>query len=40
LLVTLCFSRYAYLAIALRQDPAAVLHEAAWTFFGGTWSAA
>jgi transposase len=37
LLVTLCFSRYAFLAIALRQDLAAVLDglEAAWTFFGG-----
>jgi transposase len=37
LLVTLCFSRYAFLAIALRQDLTAVLDglEAAWTFFGG-----
>lgn len=37
LLVTLCFSRYAFLAIALRQDLAAVLDglEAAWLFFGG-----
>lgn len=36
LLVTLAFSRYAFLAIALRQDLAAVLDglEAAWTFFG------
>ncbi|MFQ5829869.1 MAG: transposase [Candidatus Methylomirabilia bacterium] len=37
LLVTLCFSRYAFLAITLRQDLPAVLDglEAAWTFFGG-----
>ena len=37
LLITLCFSRYAFLAISLRQDLAAVLDglEAAWTFFGG-----
>lgn len=37
LLVTLCFSRYAFLAISLRQDLPAVLDglEAAWTFFGG-----
>jgi transposase len=37
LLVTLCFSRYAFLAITLRQDLAAVLDglEAAWAFFGG-----
>jgi transposase len=37
LLVTLCFSRYAFLAISLRQDLAAVLEglEAAWVFFGG-----
>jgi transposase len=37
LLVTLCFSRYAFLAIALRQDLTAVLDglEAAWTFFDG-----
>jgi transposase len=37
LLVTLCSSRYAFLAIALRQDLTAVLDglEAAWTFFGG-----
>lgn len=37
LLVTLCFSRYAFLAITLRQDLAAVLDglEAAWLFFGG-----
>jgi transposase len=37
LLVTLCFSRYAFLAIGLRQDLTAVLDglEAAWTFFGG-----
>ena len=35
LLITLCFSRYAFLAISLRQDLAAVLDglEAAWTFF-------
>lgn len=35
--MTLCFSRYAFLAISLRQDLAAVLDglEAAWTFFGG-----
>jgi len=37
LLVTLCFSRYAFLWIALRQDLAAVLEglEAAWGVFGG-----
>jgi transposase len=37
LLVTLAFSRYAFLAIALRQDLPAVLDglEAAWVFFGG-----
>jgi transposase len=37
LLVTLCFSRYAFLAVSLRQDLTAVLAglEAAWTFFGG-----
>ncbi len=37
LLVTLCFSRYAFLWIALRQDLAAVLDglEAAWAFFHG-----
>jgi transposase len=37
LLVTLCFSRYAFLAITLRQDLAAVLDglESAWVFFGG-----
>jgi len=37
LLLTLCFSRYAFLAITLRQDLAAVLEglEAAWLFFGG-----
>jgi transposase len=37
LLVTLCFSRYAFLAITLRQDLVAVLDglEAAWAFFGG-----
>jgi transposase len=37
LLVTLCFSRYAFLWIALRQDLSAVLDglEAAWVFFGG-----
>ncbi len=37
LLVTLCFSRYAFLAITLRQDLAAVLDglEGAWMFFGG-----
>jgi len=37
LLVTLCFSRYAFLAISLRQDLPAVLDglEAAWAFFGG-----
>jgi transposase len=37
LLVTLAFSRYAFLAITLRQDLAAVLEglEAAWVFFGG-----
>jgi transposase len=37
LLVTLCFSRYAFLWITLRQDLPAVLDglEAAWAFFGG-----
>jgi transposase len=37
LLVTLVFSRYAFLAITLRQDLLAVLDglEAAWAFFGG-----
>ena len=37
LLVTLCCSRYAFLAVSLRQDLAAVLAglEAAWAFFGG-----
>src|SRR5712691_8033519 len=37
LLVTLCFSRYAFLWISLRQDLAAVLDglEAAWAFFQG-----
>ena len=37
LLVTLCHSRYAFLAITLRQDLPAVLDglEAAWSFFGG-----
>jgi transposase len=37
LLVTLCFSRYAFLAISLRQDLPAVLDglESAWVFFGG-----
>jgi hypothetical protein len=37
LLVTLSFSRYAFLAISLRQDLPAVLDglEAAWAFFGG-----
>jgi transposase len=37
LLVTLCFSRYAFLAISLRQDAAAVIDglESAWVFFGG-----
>ncbi len=37
LLLTLCFSRYAFLAITLRQDLTAVLDglEAAWLFFGG-----
>jgi transposase len=37
LLVTLCYSRYAYLWISLRQDLSAVLDglEAAWVFFGG-----
>jgi transposase len=37
LLVTLAYSRYAFLAITLRQDLAAVLDglEAAWLFFGG-----
>ena len=37
MLVTLCFSRYAFLAISLRQDLPAVLDglESAWVFFGG-----
>lgn len=37
LLVTLCYSRYASLAVSLRQDPTAVLDglEAAWVLFGG-----
>ena len=37
LLVTLCFSRYAFLAISLRQDRPAVRDglESAWVFFGG-----
>jgi transposase len=37
LLVTLCFSRYAFLAVGFRQDLPAVLEglEAAWLFFGG-----
>jgi transposase len=37
LLVTLCFSRYAFLWIALRQDLSTVLEglAAAWIFFGG-----
>jgi transposase len=37
LLVTLCFSRYAFLWISLRQDLSAVLDglEAAWEFWGG-----
>jgi len=37
LLVTLCYSRYAFLAVSLRQDLAAVLDglEAAWAFFAG-----
>lgn len=37
LLVTLCFSRYAFLAISLRQDAAAVIDglESACVFFGG-----
>lgn len=37
LLVTLCYSRYAFLWISLRQDLATVLDalEAAWVFFGG-----
>ena len=37
LLVTLCWSRYAFLAVSLRQDLTAVLAglEAAWAFFGG-----
>jgi len=37
LLVTLAYSRYAFLAITLRQDLVAVLEglEAAWLFFGG-----
>jgi transposase len=37
LLVTLCFSRYAFLALSFRQDAAAVIDglESAWVFFGG-----
>ena len=37
LLVTLCYSRYAFLHVALRQDLSALLAglEAAWAFFGG-----
>jgi transposase len=37
LLVTLCYSRYAFLWVTLRQDLPAVLDglEAAWVFFGG-----
>lgn len=37
LLITLCYSRYAFLWISLRQDLPAVLDglEAAWVFFGG-----
>jgi transposase len=37
LLITLCYSRYAFLAVSLRQDLTAVLDglEAAWTFFAG-----
>ena len=37
LLVTLCFSRYAFLTVSLRQDLTALLDglEAAWAFFGG-----
>jgi transposase len=37
LLVTLCHSRYACLAVSLRQDLGALLDglEVAWTFFGG-----
>jgi transposase len=37
LLVTLCFSRYACLAVSLRQDLGALLAglELAWAFFGG-----
>lgn len=37
LLITLCYSRYAFLWVSLRQDLAAVLDglEAAWVFFGG-----
>jgi transposase len=37
LLLTLCFSRYAFLGITLRQDLTAMLDglEAAWLFFGG-----
>jgi transposase len=37
LLVTLCFSRYAFIAISLRQNAAAVINglESAWVFFGG-----
>jgi transposase len=37
LLVTLCYSRYAFLYVTLRQDLPALLDglEAAWAFFGG-----
>ncbi len=37
LLVTLCYSRYAFLHVTLRQDLPALLDglEAAWAFFGG-----
>ncbi len=37
LLVTLCYSRYAFLSVTLRQDLPALLDglEAAWAFFGG-----
>ena len=37
LLVTLCYSRYAFLAVSFRQDLPAVLDglEAAWAFFAG-----
>jgi hypothetical protein len=41
LLVTLCFSRYAFLAVSLRQDLPAVLAglEAAWRSSGASSSA-